>query len=106
MVLVYWPLQIIKLYKVEVSNIYLSLALLNFFPPMIGMRVTMKPEILSFSLLIWIIYFIEMNLEYKKQKYLYSSIILFGFVLTFKTFCSSDAINFFSICLLQRLYKN
>ena len=76
--------RLLKLYRVEVSNIYLSLALLNFFPPMIGMRVTMKPEILSFSLLIWIIYFIEMNLEYKKQKYLYSSIILFGFVLTLK----------------------
>jgi len=76
--------KLLKLYEVEISNIYLSLSLLNFFPPMIGLRMTMKPEILSFSILIWIIYFIEMNLKYKNQKYFYSFIFLFGFVLTLK----------------------
>ena len=41
--------------KIHTENIFLSFTVLNFFPPIYGGRLIMKPEILVFCLLPWII---------------------------------------------------
>ena len=42
--------------KYPISNILLSLTVLNFFPQTINLIVTMKPEIFAFALLPWCIF--------------------------------------------------
>ena len=46
-------------------SIYLTFIFINFFPPSISMRLVFKPEVLAFSLMPWVIYFIE---KYSKDK--------------------------------------
>lgn len=48
------------------KNILLTFILLNFFPPSYYLRLTMKPEILAFSLLPWVIYLLKMII-YKQE---------------------------------------
>ena len=49
--------------KVPWEKIFLVLSVLNFFPPLFGGRLIMKPEILAFAFLPWIILAINNYLE-------------------------------------------
>ena len=63
--------------KVPWEKIFLVLSVLNFFPPLFGGRLIMKPEILAFAFLPWIILAINNYLE--KQNYfslIYASLLL------------------------------
>ena len=63
--------------KVPWEKICLVLSVLNFFPPLFGGRLIMKPEILAFAFLPWIILAIDNYLE--KQNYfslIYASLLL------------------------------
>ena len=63
--------------KVPWEKIFLVLSVLNFFPPLFGGRLIMKPEILAFAFLPWIILAIDNYLE--KQNYfslIYASLLL------------------------------
>ena len=63
--------------KVSWEKIFLVLSVLNFFPPLFGGRLIMKPEILAFAFLPWIILAIDNYLE--KQNYfslIYASLLL------------------------------
>ena len=63
--------------KVPWEKIFLVLSVLNFFPPLFGGRLIMKPEILAFAFLPWIILAIDNYLE--KQNYfslIYVSLLL------------------------------
>tara|TARA_Y100000817_G_scaffold299456_1_gene277577 strand:+ start:479 stop:2164 length:1686 start_codon:yes stop_codon:yes gene_type:complete len=63
--------------KVAWEKIFLVLSVLNFFPPLFGGRLIMKPEILAFAFLPWIILAIDNYLE--KQNYfslIYASLLL------------------------------
>jgi len=73
-----------KLKNVQTSNIYLLLSALNFFPPLLQLRLTLKPEILGFSLLIWIIYYFEKFLKHRFNHDLIWSIFLIGILLNTK----------------------
>ena len=63
--------------KVAWEKIFLVLTVLNFFPPLFGGRLIMKPEILAFAFLPWIILAVDNYLE--KQNYfslIYASLLL------------------------------
>ena len=63
--------------KVPWEKIFLVLSVLNFFPPLFGGRLIMKPEILAFAFLPWVILAIDSYLE--KQNYfslIYASLLL------------------------------
>ena len=49
--------QLLKLKKFEKREILLSLMLLSIFPQSLYMRSVMKPEIVAFALIFWIIFF-------------------------------------------------
>ena len=48
-------------------TILLSISILNFFPPALYFRLTMKPEVLGFALLPWAIYSLELYFKKKKE---------------------------------------
>lgn len=56
--------------NVKKNTIYLSLLALNFFPISIAMRLVLKPEILGFAMLPWLILCFELFLKTKKIKFL------------------------------------
>ena len=60
---------LLKFFKFNTYAILLVLSFLNFFPPAIGLRLTMKPEILSFALLPWCILLFEKYLKFKKREF-------------------------------------
>lgn len=55
--------QLLKLKKFEKREILLSLMLLSIFPQSLYMRSVMKPEIVAFALIFWIIFFLEKFLK-------------------------------------------
>ncbi len=56
------------------ENILFGFAVLNFFPQTINLLLTMKPEILAFSLFTWVMYLLEKFLDEKDVKYIYFTI--------------------------------
>lgn len=82
--------KLLRFYKFQSEDIYMVLAFLNFFPPIFGARLIMKPEILAFSLLPWIIYFLEAYLESKKLLKLIYLIPLILLSFTAKAFITAS----------------
>ena len=58
---------LMKQLKIDKRKIILILTLLNFFPPLQSLKLTMKPEVIIFSLLPWLIYFLKNYLRDKNQ---------------------------------------
>ena len=56
------------------NSAFLAMSIINFFPATIIMRIWMKPEILAFSFLPWVILNFD---EYLKKKNIYSLIFTF-----------------------------
>ncbi len=54
---------LLKIEKFSFSKIMYSLSVLNFFPPGFYLRLTMKPEIMAFAFLPWLIIFITYYLK-------------------------------------------
>jgi hypothetical protein len=88
---------LLKNFNTKASTNLMVLGLLNIFPPAIGLRLTMKPEILALCLLPWCILFIEKYLISKKKLYLIEFLILFSFLFTLKISISAMIILFFLI---------
>lgn len=67
--------------KTKILNI---LIIINFFPPLQSLKLAMKPEVLMFALLPWLIFLLKLFLLQEKNIYLYSSIIPFLLIITSK----------------------
>lgn len=52
--------------KIDKNNLLLSFSMLNFFPPLFGGRLIMKPEILAFAFIPWILIGLDRYFENKK----------------------------------------
>ena len=76
--------KLLKIYKYKKNDIYLLFSILNLLPIMFAVRVTMKPEILAFSLIPWVIYFLKMYLIEKDFLYLYYLIPILSILFTSK----------------------
>tara|TARA_B100000131_G_C18125449_1_gene614511 strand:- start:4725 stop:6344 length:1620 start_codon:yes stop_codon:yes gene_type:complete len=65
---------LLKHFKYSESTIFLSLAFLNLAPFMLASRIVLKPEIISFGMLPWIILCFEKFTSERKLLYIYLSI--------------------------------
>ena len=65
-----------KIKKVNSTQIFLALTLLNLFPPVFGGRLIMKPEMLAFALFPWVLLGIE---NYFKSKNIMSLLAITPF---------------------------
>jgi hypothetical protein len=70
----------------DLDNI-ISLTIINIltvFPPLVGLRMILKPEILAFAFLPWIIYTIFLYQQNYSKKYLYILFPLIALLLSLK----------------------
>lgn len=81
--------------KIGVSkkNIFITFIFLNFFPLTFALRMTLKPEVVAFAFLPWIIYLIEMYLDSRNLKFLIFSVPYIAILSTSKA-------SIFIICFL------
>ena len=91
----------LKLQKVDNHKIYLILNLLIFFPPAIQMRLTLKPEILGFSLLPWIMYYFTSYLKNRNIVVFLKLILIVPIVLTAKDSMTGMLGIFFLLLVIQ-----
>ena len=76
--------KLLKFFKFSNSNIFLTFTFLNFFPVSIVARLVLKPEILAFSILPWILFCIEKYKSKNQLSYLYLSVPLLISCITLK----------------------
>ena len=62
--------KLLSFHNFKKSDIYIVLTFLNVFPPLFGARLIMKPEIMAFAVLPWLIYLTQTYLKTKKPSYL------------------------------------
>ncbi len=87
--------KLLNLLNYKFQNIILALILLNFFPQMIYMRAVMKPEILTFAMFTWVLFFIEKCKKTKNVKFLYLAIPFASVLLNTKASLAGMFILFF-----------
>lgn len=66
------------------KTIFISLTFLNFFPVALTLRMTLKPEIVAFAFIPWLILFFEKYLKTKKNFYLFFNIPFISLLITSK----------------------
>ncbi len=71
-------------YNFDEKKVYLSLIILNFSPPTLILRMTFKPEILGFTLIIWSLFYLKLFNTEKNQKNLNLFLFFSIFVTTLK----------------------
>lgn len=64
--------------------IWIVISILNLTPDAIKLKLTLKPEILGFSLLCWVFYFLEKYKNTKLKQYLYIAIFISAIISTLK----------------------
>jgi hypothetical protein len=67
---------LMRFFKFSKETILTTFIFVNFFPPSIAMRLVLKPEILAFALLPWVIYLVEKFKQENNIKFLYFAIPL------------------------------
>jgi len=83
------------------KNIYLTLCILCYFPPVWYMRLTMKPEVFAFAIFPWVLYFLDLYLVSKKSNFLIPSIISTTLIITSKASIGGMVL----LCLIIYYYK-
>lgn len=76
--------KLLKSYQFKTETIFLTFAFINFFPTVLEMRLLMKPEILAFSVLPWIILCFDNYFKNFQIKYLITGLIYLSIILTLK----------------------
>jgi len=66
---------LLKQFNISKNKIILVFHLLNIFPPMLSIRLTMKPEILVFALIPWFLYLINLFSKTKNINFLFIALI-------------------------------
>ena len=66
---------LLKQFNISKNKIILVFHLLNIFPPMLSLRLTMKPEILVFALIPWFLYLINLFSKNKNINFLFIALI-------------------------------
>ena len=75
---------LLRFFKFSKETIFITFIFINFFPPSITMRLVLKPEILAFALLPWIVYLVEKYKQDKNTMFLYLAIPLIVSAVTLK----------------------
>lgn len=88
------------------QSIYLSLSLLHFVPKIIEMRVLLKPEILVFAFLPWIVLGMDEYFYENKRKSLILSLFPLSLLLTSKGSVTGMVMIFLLLKYLKKINKN
>lgn len=83
--------------------IFISLTFLNFFPVALTLRMTLKPEIVAFAFIPWLILFFEKYLKTKKIFFLFFNVPFISLLLTSKGSIAVITGVFFVILYLKKL---
>ena len=75
---------LLRFFKFSKETIFITFIFINFFPPSITMRLVLKPEILAFALMPWIVYLVEKYKQDKNIIFLYLAIPLIVSAVTLK----------------------
>ena len=75
---------LLRFFKFSKETIITTFIFVNFFPPSIAMRLVLKPEILAFALLPWVIYLVEKFKQDNNIVFLYFAIPLIVSSVTLK----------------------
>lgn len=87
------------------KNILVAFSAINFFPQTINMILTMKPEILAFALLPWIMFFIILFFENRNYKLLYFSLIPVILLVTSKATIAASLLLIFVYILIKEKFN-
>ncbi len=101
--------KLLKFYKISENNIYTLLIVLNFFPPLLALRIIFKPEILILSLFVYCLYYIENFLKNRSYTNVFYFWCFFSLILSTKftpaiMICGFIAISYFKIFITK--HKN
>ena len=92
--------RLLKIKKYSYANIMFCLSILNFFPTGFYLRLTLKPEIMAFAFLPWLIVFIEHYL--KNQTNLNTLLLSFFFSIIFTIKASITGMVLLALLLLYK----
>jgi len=97
--------KLLRLQKFSIEHILISFSILNFFPIVIQLRLSLKPEILAFSIFPWLLFSIEKYFKTKKFIYVVFSSIYFSLLFTTKASIGLMISIFLIIVYYQKLKK-
>jgi len=97
--------KILKKFGYKRSSIYISLSIMHFIPKIIEMRVLLKPEILVFALLPWIIIGIDSYFELNNRKSLVLSLFPLALLITAKGSIAGMVLIFLFIRYVSKINK-
>ena len=98
--------KLLKTYGYKSNVIYLSLSVLHFVPKVIEMRVLLKPEIIAFAFLPWLIISFDNYFKYEDKKYLYFSIFPLSLIATSKPSISGMVAFFLILKFRSKVTKD
>ncbi len=98
--------KLLKTYGYKSNVIYLSLSVLHFVPKVIEMRVLLKPEIIAFAFLPWLIISFDNYFKYEDKKYLYFSIFPLSLIATSKPSISGMVAFFLILKFRSKVNKD
>ncbi len=76
--------KLLSIRNVEKKHIYFILIIINFFPPLLALRLIFKPEILILTLFIWSLVTLELNKLSQNTKYLFYFVLIFSLLSSIK----------------------
>jgi len=91
--------------KLKKNDILWSFCVVTFFPQTINMINTMKPEVFAFSLITWVLYFVDCYLKTEKTFYLFYSLLPLSLILTSKSSILFLSLGLFTILFFKNFYK-
>ncbi len=97
--------KLLRFFKFDEKIVYLVLSMVNFLPQSIYLRAVMKPEILGFALIPWVIYFLEKYLKENEKKYLAFSIPFFLIAINTKASIAGIVIFYFLFFYLKKIFN-
>lgn len=95
----------LKIKGFQSNNIFLAIILLNFFPPMVTLRLIFKPEILILSLFVWSLFFMEKYNESKNIIWLINFCTFFSLIITTKLSGAIMTSIFYFLYYFLQLWK-
>ena len=95
----------LKTKNFEKDNIIIVLILLNFFPPMVTLRLIFKPEILIFLLFIWSLYFFEKYLDTENIIWIINFSVFTALIMSTKLNAALMILIFYFLYYSKRFWK-
>ena len=101
----YGVFRYLKINNMQTHQIYILLSFLIFFPPALQMRLTLKPEILGFALLPWLIYYFTSYVKNKNKFTFFKLILIVPVILTAKASVTAMVGMFLILLIYQNKNK-